>query len=108
MNLNQGASVAELGAILAAADDAAGDHVLWVDLAGHVYLAGPLAAGARAAWSASHAARVAVVGAIFPAGGGGVGPRTGAVAVARLLAALDGAWAAYTHPRRADARACSG
>ena len=38
MNLNQSPSKAQLKSLLAAADDSAGHHILWVDKAGEVHL----------------------------------------------------------------------
>jgi hypothetical protein len=100
MNLDRGAGVAELRAMLAAADDAAGDHLLWVARTGAVYLAGPLAPGAVPGWRAEHAARLALVGAMFEAGGGRVGPRAARVRgyAEGLLAGLADAWARWTPP----------
>jgi hypothetical protein len=88
-------SLPQLRAILAAADDEAGHHVLWFDEADDVHLDGPFSSAERGAWIEANARRIVMREETFIEGNGYCGREAAKTAshVQWLFDSLTRAWA---------------
>lgn len=97
-------TVDRLAAMLAAADDAAGHHILWFDENGDVRLDGPFSSAERGDWIEANRERIAMRAETFVAGNGYCGQKAGRDTeyVRRLFNEFTEAWASWRpHTRNA-------